>query len=351
MKRVLVFVLLIVLLCSLASAALYKTAPVVYKTPVVVREPLIVEEPVVTEPPKDDPYGDEYGIVTPTKRLNTTYDTTGGEARYEEPLVEDSFYVVKEVEEKVYEPMKAMETGEKGYDSYKIEMGDSRTHILLYNSLGQVSQAIIIDQETGQVSDLDALVQLVIFEMWQTEEESLKGVLEEMHRMNEEKKQQRDYMESAKLSKSEMDAVYSAIYSLLQQAQAEKKDQLEELQTAREQQLAAAQAAVEAKQEEIEAKKEAAEENFISGIVSAVKGWFIPGIEPHEATHIADDFTEGTSSDELVSSLKDHEIEMYEGHGRYGSGPDFDNKTTLSVKEQSGKADLDAELEDGKVGS
>lgn len=47
MKRVLVFVLLLVVLCSLASAAMYKTAPVI-------RAPIVVEEPVVEDEPEPE---------------------------------------------------------------------------------------------------------------------------------------------------------------------------------------------------------------------------------------------------------------------------------------------------------
>lgn len=46
--------------------------------------------------------------------------------------------------------------------------------------------------------EIDALVQLVMFEVWQAEEEALKEMLDEMERMNELKKKQREYIESIK---------------------------------------------------------------------------------------------------------------------------------------------------------
>lgn len=50
--------------------------------------------------------------------------------------------------------------------------------------------------------EIDVLVQLVMFETWQAEEEALKEMLEEMDRMNELKKKQREHIESLKEQKS-----------------------------------------------------------------------------------------------------------------------------------------------------
>ena len=50
--------------------------------------------------------------------------------------------------------------------------------------------------------DINVLVQLVMFELWQSEEEALKEMLEEMHRMNQAKKKQREYIAQLKKQKA-----------------------------------------------------------------------------------------------------------------------------------------------------
>lgn len=50
--------------------------------------------------------------------------------------------------------------------------------------------------------DIDVLVQLVMFELWQSEEEALKEMLEEMHRMNELKNKHREYIDLLKKQKA-----------------------------------------------------------------------------------------------------------------------------------------------------
>jgi hypothetical protein len=50
--------------------------------------------------------------------------------------------------------------------------------------------------------DIDVLVQLVMFELWESEEEALKEMLDEMHRMNQAKKKQREYINHLKEQKA-----------------------------------------------------------------------------------------------------------------------------------------------------
>jgi hypothetical protein len=50
--------------------------------------------------------------------------------------------------------------------------------------------------------DIDVLVQLVLFELWRSEEEALKEILDEMHRMNKVKKKQREYINQLKKQKA-----------------------------------------------------------------------------------------------------------------------------------------------------
>jgi hypothetical protein len=50
--------------------------------------------------------------------------------------------------------------------------------------------------------DIDVLVQLVMFELWESEEEALKEMLDEMHRMNKAKKKQREYINHLKKQKA-----------------------------------------------------------------------------------------------------------------------------------------------------
>jgi len=49
-----------------------------------------------------------------------------------------------------------------------------------------------------QSTGIDALVQLVMFELWRAEEAALEEMLEEMHRMNQVKKRQREYINQLK---------------------------------------------------------------------------------------------------------------------------------------------------------
>lgn len=62
-----------------------------------------------------------------------------------------------------------------------------------------------IRSQFGNISSpgIDALVQLVMFELWREEEEALKDLLEEMHRMNQAKKKQREYIASLKEQKKQ----------------------------------------------------------------------------------------------------------------------------------------------------
>ncbi len=50
--------------------------------------------------------------------------------------------------------------------------------------------------------DIDALVQIVLFELWQSQEEALRELLDEMHRMNELKKKHREYINQLKKQKA-----------------------------------------------------------------------------------------------------------------------------------------------------
>lgn len=50
--------------------------------------------------------------------------------------------------------------------------------------------------------DIDALIQLVMFDLWKSEEEALKEILDEMHRMNQAKKKQREYINQLKKQKA-----------------------------------------------------------------------------------------------------------------------------------------------------
>ena len=50
--------------------------------------------------------------------------------------------------------------------------------------------------------EIDALVSLVMFELWKSEEEALKEIVDEMHKMNQLKEKQREYIESLKKQKA-----------------------------------------------------------------------------------------------------------------------------------------------------
>lgn len=75
--------------------------------------------------------------------------------------------------------------------------------------------------------ELDALVQLVMFEAWQAEEEALKEMLAEMNRMNELKKKQREYIESIKeqreRARKKLRAEYEGLKAQDQTASPQKK--------------------------------------------------------------------------------------------------------------------------------
>ena len=52
--------------------------------------------------------------------------------------------------------------------------------------------------------DIDVLIQLVMFELWESEDEALKEMLDEMHRMNQAKKKQREYINNLKEQKTSL---------------------------------------------------------------------------------------------------------------------------------------------------
>ena len=56
---------------------------------------------------------------------------------------------------------------------------------------------------TLPAQDTDVLVQLVMFELWKAEEDALEELLKEMHRMNQAKKRQREYMSRLKQQKAQ----------------------------------------------------------------------------------------------------------------------------------------------------
>lgn len=60
--------------------------------------------------------------------------------------------------------------------------------------------AEVIKRQFGNLpsQDIDVLVQQVMFEIWKSEEEALKEMLDEMHRMNQVKKKQREYIKTLK---------------------------------------------------------------------------------------------------------------------------------------------------------
>lgn len=53
-------------------------------------------------------------------------------------------------------------------------------------------------------TDIDVLVQLVMFELWEAEEAALKEMVEEMHRMNQTKKRQREYINNLKKQRASL---------------------------------------------------------------------------------------------------------------------------------------------------
>jgi anthranilate/para-aminobenzoate synthase component I len=102
------------------------------------------------------------------------------------------------------------------------------THILQYNSLGQVSKELIFDHETGEITDVDAL------------RDALNGM-------------------------DQMGPIYQAMYQMLQEGFEQKKDARDDAIIAQEQKASAAQEAAGSKKEEIEEKVDSAEEDFEEG--------------------------------------------------------------------------------------
>jgi len=66
------------------------------------------------------------------------------------------------------------------------------------------SSVSAIKSQFGDLSsqDIDALVSLVMFEVMKSEEEALKEIMDEMHKMNQAKEKQREYIESLKKQKA-----------------------------------------------------------------------------------------------------------------------------------------------------
>lgn len=63
--------------------------------------------------------------------------------------------------------------------------------------------------------EMDVLVQLVMFEVWQAEDEALREMLDEMHRMNELKKKQREHLKSIKEQRARLRVKMRAEYEKL----------------------------------------------------------------------------------------------------------------------------------------
>ena len=63
--------------------------------------------------------------------------------------------------------------------------------------------------------DIDVLIHLVMFELWESEESALKEILEEMHRMNQAKKKQRDYIDHLKKQKDDLKTEMRGEYEAL----------------------------------------------------------------------------------------------------------------------------------------
>jgi hypothetical protein len=66
------------------------------------------------------------------------------------------------------------------------------------------SSVSAVKSQFGDLSsqDIDALVSLVMFEVWKSEEEALREIMDEMHKMNQAKEKQREYIESLKKQKA-----------------------------------------------------------------------------------------------------------------------------------------------------
>jgi hypothetical protein len=66
-----------------------------------------------------------------------------------------------------------------------------------------ISASRINNQNKGLSSqDIDALVMLVMFDIWKSEESDLKYLIDEMHKMNEAKEKQRKYLEALRKQKN-----------------------------------------------------------------------------------------------------------------------------------------------------
>jgi len=69
--------------------------------------------------------------------------------------------------------------------------------------LHAISTSRIKNQFEGFTSqEIDAIVMLVMFELWKSEEEDIKEIVNELHKMNEAKKKQRECLEHYKKQKS-----------------------------------------------------------------------------------------------------------------------------------------------------
>ncbi len=84
-------------------------------------------------------------------------------------------------------------------NSLKTELFTTNRKIDLYAT----STSRIKNQYEGYSSqEIDALVMLVMFDLWKSEEEDLKEMVNEMHKMNEAKQKQRECLEHLKKQKS-----------------------------------------------------------------------------------------------------------------------------------------------------
>jgi hypothetical protein len=68
------------------------------------------------------------------------------------------------------------------------------------------SSVSAVKSQFGDLSspDIDALVSLVMFDLWTTEEEALQEIVDEMHKMNQAKERQREYIETLKKQKASL---------------------------------------------------------------------------------------------------------------------------------------------------
>jgi len=88
------------------------------------------------------------------------------------------------------------------------------THFYKYDAEGSVEKDITFNNETGKISDKDALLdmmnsgnidslaEIVMFDTWNTEDKDLQDAVDEMHKMNKEKQRQREYAAFMKQQKS-----------------------------------------------------------------------------------------------------------------------------------------------------